>query len=728
MRRVLAIFFCIMVVAISAVNAQEAKEEKPDFAEPKKDWKWDEDKRFDFLMERLASLEASLDAVERAIAKASGKKGARQGEARRADAGNSAMDRKGGGPMKWNEFYGTTAEKFFYHPVDPNTTYHTSTVLSQVGSQQEDKAGASVQGNSGVPVHQRPPQFDYIYRANRNAKERAEADAAAIQGKLDALNERREKLEAEQAELWGRLAFRAIQRLNIPRRPELRFRLVAASTDPGDESRAVVLEAAARFLATSLLIIDKAEKEQATALGNIRHIITDARNEFDDVLVSEASVTADSSDKDKPLEQFTALAQLLDDTSNNLSESYEVALDGGQFNDTARKDQFRGLLQRSLIEYAQVVMALDESVRVLQKEWGVKVDTMSRLPELVVSWDRDGIGAGSTLGERPERAKKPRLASKNKLPGVVLHFAYSDVSNSEIKDSSGSNNDGLSRGAVVDSDPERGRVLKCDDVGFVSVPDAKSLNPNVVTVMAWVRSAGDQRLHTDWRCIVDKSDWAENNIARGYCLRVGDLSGRGRDLLNFSIGNQQWSNLESTSSLPRDAWVHLAGTYDGSSLRVFINGEPDASAHTSSTAILPSKYALQVGASTYDNRAVRKCVGLIDEVMVFDRALSPEEIRSVYEATRAGESDSRRSDRENPLVGRWRWFAGGKELAPVEFFPEGRVVGEGTTGKWVLLDASKKEYEITWSNGFVDLLTMAADGLVLTGRNTNGGLIEAKRK
>jgi hypothetical protein len=386
MTRVLTILLGIILCTTSTGFAQDAKDAKPDFAEPKKDWRWDEDKRFDFLMERLASLEASLDAVNAAIAKASGKKGARQGDARRAEKGNSSMDRKGGGPMRWSEFYGTTAEKFFYHPIDPNTTYHTSTVLSQLGTQQGDNAGESIQGNSGVPVHQRPPQFDYIYRANRNAKEKAEADAAAIQGKIDALNERREKLEAEQADLWCRLAFRAIQRLNIPRRPELRFQLVAKSTDPDDESRAAVLEAAARFLATSLLIIDKAEKDQETAFGNIKVIVTNARNELDDVLVSERSISNDSTDRETPLGQFVALAQLLDDTSNNLSESYDVAVEGGQANDAARKDQFRGLLQRSLIEYAQVVMALDESVRVLRNEWGVSVDTTTHTSELAVSW------------------------------------------------------------------------------------------------------------------------------------------------------------------------------------------------------------------------------------------------------------------------------------------------------------------------------------------------------
>jgi hypothetical protein len=75
----------------------------------------------------------------------------------------------------WNEFYGSTTEKFFYHPVDPQTTYHTSTVLRQMGSSQDDKVGSGVPASQSLSIHQRPPQFDYIYRANRDAKRRARA-------------------------------------------------------------------------------------------------------------------------------------------------------------------------------------------------------------------------------------------------------------------------------------------------------------------------------------------------------------------------------------------------------------------------------------------------------------------------------------------------------------------------------------------------------------------------
>ena len=175
MNRCLSLLAFLIVVQSNLLLAADENEKEvpkakaPLFAEPKKDWAWDKNQRFDFLMERLASLEASIDAIEQASAKAAGKRGAKLNEARRATANNSMMDRRGGGPMKWDQFYGLTAEKFFYHPVDPSTNYHTDTALRQMGSSQDDKLGSGVPTSQSLPVHQRPPQWDYIYQANRDA-------------------------------------------------------------------------------------------------------------------------------------------------------------------------------------------------------------------------------------------------------------------------------------------------------------------------------------------------------------------------------------------------------------------------------------------------------------------------------------------------------------------------------------------------------------------------------
>jgi hypothetical protein len=416
---------CACLLATSLPIAIAADDEPVQlFAEPKKDWVWDEDKRFDFLMERLASLEASLDAVNTSIAKATGKKSAKQGEARRADANNTLMDRKGGGPMPWKEFYGTNAEKFFYHPVDPSTTYRTDTLLRQMGSSQDDKVGSGVPASQSLPVHQRPPQWDYIYRANRDSAARAEEEAAKLEGKLEALNDRRLQLEHEQAELWARLAFRVIERLNIPRKPVLRFALKGSSTEPADIQRAMALQAAARFLSTALLVIEKAEKEQAVALTSVRDVVSAARDSFDDSLLEADAVAEDVANKETALGKYVALAQLLDDTANNLGESYDAAVEGDQANDEARKDRFRGLLQRSLLEYSQIVLALDELITSMKSEWRVAIDTKSKLPAVSVAWVSDsGEQRDSGSPKTPARGnatKKPVRGSSAKP--VVLGF------------------------------------------------------------------------------------------------------------------------------------------------------------------------------------------------------------------------------------------------------------------------------------------------------------------
>ena len=91
-------------------------------------------------------------------------------------------------------------------------------------------------------------------------------------------------------------------------------------------------------------------------------------------------------------------------------------------------------------------------------------------------------------------------------------------------------------------------------------------------------------------------------------------------------------------------------------------------------------------------------------------------------------SAARGSAREGVLTGKWRWIAAGTEIAPAEFFPDGRVVGGRVTATWALVDPAKREYRITWSNGYVDLVTLSADGRTLSGQNTEGSSVEGRRK
>ena len=81
--------------------------------------------------------------------------------------------------------------------------------------------------------------------------------------------------------------------------------------------------------------------------------------------------------------------------SENLSDSYVVSIDGDRFKDEVRKDTFRGLLQESLVDYAQIVLALNEMSVLMAHEWKAKPDV--NMPLKFVSLEIPARAAGTTV-------------------------------------------------------------------------------------------------------------------------------------------------------------------------------------------------------------------------------------------------------------------------------------------------------------------------------------------
>ena len=352
--------------------AQEAAERAPLAPAGQLEEGWDQiDDRLVFLFTRLATLEASLDAVEVSISKSTSRKAAQSGEARRAGNNNDMMDRKGGGPMKWDQFYGTTAEKFFYHPVDRNSTYHTVTVLEQKAPVADNQAGPGVPARQGLPVHQRPPQFDFIYRANENAKASAESEVASLNDKIDSLNERRQQLEGDQCLLWCKIAFRAIQSFDLDQKALLLYEPVIIPADRKSERQAASMKAAVLFMRAALSIITNPEADQERTFARIKPVISDSRKRLASAWLKAA---VDATKKGTPESQFALLAKKLDDTASNLSESYLVAMEGDVQGDRQQKQVMREQLQRSLVRYAQILLGMDEMIMSLRDQWSIEID------------------------------------------------------------------------------------------------------------------------------------------------------------------------------------------------------------------------------------------------------------------------------------------------------------------------------------------------------------------
>ena len=195
-------------------------------------------------------------------------------------------------------------------------------------------------------------------------------------------------------------------------------------------------------------------------------------------------------------------------------------------------------------------------------------------------------------------------------PGLVAAFAFSAGAGSTAVDSSGTGNTGSLVGATWTTAGRYGNGLAFDESGRVDVPDAPSLDLTTgMTLEAWVFPT---ELGDTWRDVVYKGNdayYLEASAPGGPPVAGGTFAG---------------SPVGAGSRIPLNTWSHLAATYDGSSLRIYVNGAI-AGTKQVSTPIATTNNALSIGGDAIYGQDF---VGRIDEVRVYNVALAAAQIQA----------------------------------------------------------------------------------------------------
>jgi hypothetical protein len=204
---------------------------------------------------------------------------------------------------------------------------------------------------------------------------------------------------------------------------------------------------------------------------------------------------------------------------------------------------------------------------------------------------------------------KPELAP----PGLVLAYGFEETSGTLVNDVSTAKNNGTINGATSTATGRFGRALSFDGINDrVEVPDAASLElTNAMTLEAWVRPT-TSRLHAP---VITK----ETSNFYTYRLEAG---GEVKGIPEGFISDAAWSweDAEDTKALPNASWSHLAMTYDGVSLRLYVNGI----LVSTRAAAKPTVNGLKLAIGAYKTSNFFE--GLIDEVRIYNRVLSATEI------------------------------------------------------------------------------------------------------
>src|SRR2546421_41505 len=198
-------------------------------------------------------------------------------------------------------------------------------------------------------------------------------------------------------------------------------------------------------------------------------------------------------------------------------------------------------------------------------------------------------------------------------PGLVAAYAFNEGSGTTVADASGNNNNGTITAATWTTAGKFGNALAFNGTSArVTVPNAASLQLSTgMTLEAWVFPTGSL---TSWRSVVDKT------VDGYYLMASTDQNNRPGVGGTWTGGNQ---NVAAPTVLTINTWTHLAATFDGATVRLFVNGVQVASqAQTTPLATTPG--TLQMGANSYGEFFA----GRIDEVRIYNRALSATEIQT----------------------------------------------------------------------------------------------------
>jgi len=209
---------------------------------------------------------------------------------------------------------------------------------------------------------------------------------------------------------------------------------------------------------------------------------------------------------------------------------------------------------------------------------------------------------------------------------LVLYLSFDEGKGKAAKDVSKHKNNGTLHKAEWDKGKHGNAVkLTGEKGGWVEVPDSASLDiTDEITIAHWIYPT---KFTDEWNRIVVKTWKGDTDPWMIYgTYQVGD--GNGKTGFNvFAGGEARWGHTDE--ALKVDTWTHMAATYDGKVLKIYYNGELKME-EKGSGKIDTNDVPVSIGRNSEGDR--EHYAGLIDEVAIWNKALTPAQIKEAMDS------------------------------------------------------------------------------------------------
>ncbi|MEZ4156368.1 MAG: LamG domain-containing protein [Candidatus Paceibacterota bacterium] len=205
--------------------------------------------------------------------------------------------------------------------------------------------------------------------------------------------------------------------------------------------------------------------------------------------------------------------------------------------------------------------------------------------------------------------------------GLVGHWTFDgqDLTTTTSTDRSGNGNDGILQNDVKPAIGKLGQGLKFDGLNnYVRIPNSASLNPSYITVAAWIKTDATGT----YQQIIDKDNTSDKRV---WQFRVTNSNKVEFIPFNASTNGSKVGDITVTDGV----WHHVAGTWDGSDIKVYIDGVQDGSG-SSFSGSLRTGQTNNIAIGQLSGGQGNTFNGTIDDARIYNRALSASEIDQLY--------------------------------------------------------------------------------------------------
>ncbi len=205
---------------------------------------------------------------------------------------------------------------------------------------------------------------------------------------------------------------------------------------------------------------------------------------------------------------------------------------------------------------------------------------------------------------------------------LLVYWSFDKTINGTTGNSSEHELNSINRGAKF-VEGYKGKAMEFDGSSVLEIPYSAVLDsfPGGITVTAWIK----KDTSSYWNTVVSReidSTWSEY---------IGLAVFKNKALFSIDPDGKRYTNTTDSINVPSNKWVHIAGTYDNETIKLYKNGILISSVALKGPMLFNDRNPLLIGGNSNDmNHTLVDCFkGDIDEVRIYKRALSVEELREL---------------------------------------------------------------------------------------------------